>query len=101
MIYHITTETDWKKAIELKGYAPASLAAEGFIHTSQEHQVQGVLERFYKDLPDLILLYIDETKLNVPLKYEKANDIDDDFPHIYGPVNIDAVIKTSPIPQTS
>ncbi len=99
MIYHVVTNENWQKALAQGFYEHASLKAEGFIHASKEDQVKGVLERYYKHVNDLLLLHIDETKLTAPLKYELAPSINQEFPHIYGPLNIDAVVKTATITQ--
>lgn len=94
MIYHVTKKADWQKAISDGYYRPGSLATEGFIHNSTKEQVAGVLQRYYKNESDLILLHIDEEKLSSPLKYELAPSVNEMFPHIFGPINIDAVVKT-------
>jgi uncharacterized protein (DUF952 family) len=94
MIYHVTKRTDWQKALEDGVYKAASLATEGFMHNSTKEQVAGVLQRYYKNESDLILLHIDEEKLSSPLKYELAPSVNEMFPHIFGPINIDAVVKT-------
>ena len=97
MIYHITTLSRWKASL-IKGFHEAdSLTSEGFIHASDSHQLKGVLERFYQDQKDLLLLHINETKLTSVLKYEMAPSVNELFPHIYGSINIDAVIETSSI----
>ncbi len=99
MIYHVVTALNWQKSVQTAGpggqgfYEAASLALEGFIHTSKAEQVQGVLERYYKGQNDLLLLHIDETKLTALLKYELAPSINEEFPHIFGRLNLDAVIK--------
>ena len=92
VIYHITTLQEWKDAQQKGFYAASSLAQEGFIHNSEAHQVAGVLERYYKNQKDLVQLCIDTRKLMHPLKYEYAPSVQDTFPHIYGPLNLDAVI---------
>jgi uncharacterized protein (DUF952 family) len=94
MIYHVVTELNWQKAVQKGFYEAPSLALEGFIHTSKAEQVKGVLERYYQGQNNLLLLHIDETKLTAPLKYELAPSINEEFPHIYGPLNLDAVTKT-------
>ena len=93
MIYHVVTEWNWQKAVQQGFYEAESLAKEGFIHTSKVEQVAGVLERYYKNQSNLFLLHIDETKLSAPLKYELAPSVNEEFPHIYGTLNLDAVIK--------
>jgi len=99
MIYHVVSETNWHKAVQQGFYEADSLSTEGFIHTSKSEQVQGVLDRYYpqdavhKGSGNLILLHIDETKLTAPLIYELAPSVNEVFPHIYGRLNIDAVVK--------
>ena len=97
MIYHVVTEANWQKALQLGFYEAESLATEGFIHTSKAEQVAGVLERYYKNQSDLFLLHINETKLTAPLKYELAPSVNEEFPHIFGQLNLDAVVKVEKI----
>jgi uncharacterized protein (DUF952 family) len=95
MIYHVVTVGNWEIALDAGFYEADSLASEGFIHASKEEQVTGVLERYYPGQTDLLLLHIDETKLTVPLKYELAPSVNEMFPHIYGKLNTNAVVKTT------
>lgn len=93
MIYHVANKTDWQKATEQGYYEAASLATEGFIHASKAAQVAGVIERYYKGQGNLLLLHIDEHKLTSPFIYELSASVNEEFPHIYGRLNIDAVVK--------
>ena len=97
MIYHVTSKTAWQHAVKQGYYEAPSLTAEGFIHLSTETQVAGVLERYYKGQTDLLLLHIDESKLLAELKYELAPSVNELFPHVYGVINIEAVVATEPI----
>ena len=97
MIYHITTKQQWKIAQEKGFFDEPSLQKEGFIHNSTEAQVTGVLERYYKGKADLLLMHIDETKLEAELKYELAPSVNEFFPHVFGNINLDAVVKTTEI----
>ena len=98
MIYHVVSNENWQKA-QLQGfYEAASLAAEGFIHCSKEEQVKGVLERYYAGQTGLLLLHIDETKLTAALKYELAPSVNEAFPHIFGPLNLSAVVNVTRLP---
>ena len=94
MIYHVIRKADWEKALLLGRYEADSLHTEGFIHNSTAGQVAGVLDRYYRDEKDLLLLHIDETKLTAPLRYELAPSVNEMFPHLFGPLNLDAVVKT-------
>ena len=56
-------------------------------------------DRFYRDADDLVLLHIDEAKLTAPLVYEVVGDAPGPFPHLYGPLNTDAVVHVdNPFP---
>ncbi len=92
MIYHITTEEDWNNAIKLNYYECDSLLKEGFIHTSLFEQVKGVYERYYLNSENLVVLCIEETILNSKLIFEKSTN-QEMYPHIYGRINIDAVVE--------
>ena len=94
MIFHVTDKITWEAALEKGFFEVPSLLTEGFIHTSKAEQVAGVLQRYYAGRSDLLLLHIDEIKLTSPLKYELAPSVNQIFPHIFGPLNIDAVVKT-------
>jgi uncharacterized protein (DUF952 family) len=93
MIYHYVTGANWKKAQEQGFYANPSLDKEGFIHVSKKEQLAGVLQRYYATTPDLFVLHIDEQKLTAPLKWELSPSINESFPHIFGQLNLDAVVK--------
>lgn len=97
IVYHLTVEQEWEQA-KLKGhYEAASLAEEGFIHCSEERQLSGVLARYFKGRKGLVKLLIETTRLASPLYYDWSPSIEDTFPHIYGPVNLDAVVAVEEI----
>ena len=97
MIYHVTTKNKWDEALEKGYFDEPSLATEGFIHNSTEAQVAGVLERYYQGKTDLLLLHIDENKLTTELKYELAHSVNELFPHVFGNINLDAVVQITDI----
>ncbi|MFN8252684.1 MAG: DUF952 domain-containing protein [Ferruginibacter sp.] len=93
MIYHIAIPAEWEAAQIPGAYAPAAFSREGFIHACKAEQAAGVLERYFRGSKNLLLLHIDESKLEAPLLYECAASVNDMFPHIYGKINISAVVK--------
>jgi uncharacterized protein (DUF952 family) len=97
IIYHLTTREQWQQASENGQYTVESLAEEGFIHSSEARQVAGVLERYFKGRHDVLKLSIDTEKLTSPLYYDWSPSVEDTFPHIYGPINLDAVIAVEEI----
>ena len=97
MIYHIVTKERWAEFENKPGYVSETLDTEGFIHCSRKEQVTGVLSRFYVGVKDLLLMEIDEAKLTSPLLYETATDTEDTYPHIYGPINQEAILAVTTI----
>ena len=95
-ILHIATRAVWDAAQHAGEYRADSLSSEGFIHCSTPQQVLGPANAFYRGQLDLVLLVIDPAKLHAPLRYEVADH--DLFPHVYGPLNLDAVINVVPFP---
>lgn len=91
IIYHIVPAADWARFENEPAYEAASLQTEGFIHLSQKEQVDGTLSRYYQNVPDLLLLHVDTDKLMPELRYEPSTN-DDLFPHLYGPLNKEAIV---------
>lgn len=96
-IYHILEARVWEKVKESSSYSPDSLSKEGFIHLCDKSQIARVLERYYKNKSNLILLHIDPVKLRNELKYEQVYDNEALYPHLYGPLNLSAIKKAEPL----
>jgi len=92
MILHICTRTVWKEAVLSGEYEGDTLELEGFIHCSELQKVIEVANYVFGGQKDLILLEIDSNKVASEIKYEDPG-VGEKYPHIYGPLNIDAVIK--------
>ena len=100
MIFHITTPMAWNEAKNAGEYRAASLLTEGFIHCSTLSQVIPVANLYYKGQSGMILLQIEPTLLSSDLKWEPPSGgtpppgvpEGDPFPHVYGPINLDAVV---------
>jgi uncharacterized protein (DUF952 family) len=102
-IFHIAEKVHWEEALASGRYRWSTLGRtledEGFIHASEAHQWAATLERFYAGHEgDLVLLTIDPTRLTAPLVREVGNPATgEEFPHIYGPVDTEAVVAVRPI----
>ena len=97
-IFHITAKPDWEKAGGKGFYEAPSLKEEGFIHCCLKEQIEGVLQRYFQDKHDLLVLEIETDKLTSPFFYEWSPSIGDTFPHIYGVINVEAVTNVQLIP---
>ncbi|HQY91527.1 MAG: DUF952 domain-containing protein [Caldilinea sp.] len=101
LIYHIVAQAAWDAQHEQPAFEAASLADEGFIHcTAEPDMVRQVANRFYRDASgQFIILCIAPARLQAELRWEIADD--HLFPHIYGPLNRDAVAAILPFPRSS
>lgn len=110
-ILHLASNDAWLAAVgpaELwrgkKGaYHADSLSTEGFIHCSTSSQIADVANAFYHGQHGLILLVIDPVRLEAECKWEPPAEPEpaharegDLFPHVYGPINLDAVVEIIP-----
>jgi glutathione S-transferase len=98
-LYHLALAEDWAAAAPSGSYRVSTLGRSldevGFIHCSFAHQVQQTFDRFYRGRDDVVLLEIDPSRLGVPVVVE-ALDGDEAFPHLYGPLDVDAVVRVTP-----
>ena len=97
-IYHLALASDWAAAQQAGDYRISTLGRtleqEGFIHASREDQWRATRARFYADVPEeLVLLEIDPSRLTSELRIDEVPEAGDSFPHIYGPLNLDAVVR--------
>jgi len=97
LIFHITTQTEWEESQQKGFHTAASYETEGFIHCSTRDQVAGVLHRYFNGSSSLVELTIDPEKLTSKLIYEPAPSTNELFPHVYGPINCDAVLAVEPV----
>lgn len=98
MILHIAREKEWEEAKAQGVYTVDSLVDEGFIHCSTPEQVLVPANDFYRGQTDLVLLVIDPVRLSAKLVFEDLYQSGQNFPHIYGPLNLDAVSAVVPFP---
>ncbi len=92
LIYHIVLPDAWA-AFDSDLYRASSLESEGFIHCSFANQLDGVIKRYYIGTDKIIVLEIESDKLMSRMLKEPStgNEI---YPHIYGPINRDAIIRS-------
>ncbi len=101
MILHITRRVDWETAVTNPPYRADSLETEGFIHCSTLAQILGPANEFYRGQTGLVLLAIDSGKVEPKIVYEDCYETGQKFPHIYGPLNVDAVVQAVDFPPNS
>jgi uncharacterized protein (DUF952 family) len=102
LLYHLALLSDWETARKDGEYRVSTrgvtLDQEGFIHTSFPHQTLGVAERYYADVTEpLVLLHIEEERLTAPWRVDPVAGDAHGFPHVYGPIPVAAVTRTTPV----
>ena len=93
-IFHLVPTEEWSG--DAPHYTPPSLADEGFVHCSDARQVARVADALFAGRQDLLLVEIDPSKLSARVIWEDLYGLDEDFPHVYGPIDRAAVNQVSP-----
>jgi uncharacterized protein (DUF952 family) len=97
-ILHLAFVDQWSAAQEAGSYRISTRGQSlddgaTFIHCSRPEQVSAVANSFYADVTEpLCLLVIDTGRLVSAICDEDLDGIGMTFPHIYGPINLDAVV---------
>ena len=94
-IFHITKSEEWESAKRDGRYEATSLASEGFIHCSTSNQVIQTANRLFRGQPGLVLLEIDPSQVKAEIKYENCEGGQENFPHLYGPLDPGSVVRVS------
>jgi glutathione S-transferase len=101
-IFHIAEAAEWNEALAGGEYRQSTLGytldQAGFIHCSRRDQVETVANAVYRERSDLVLLLIDRDKVQAEIRDENLEGGSELFPHIYGPLNLDAVTSVLPFP---
>jgi uncharacterized protein (DUF952 family) len=100
-IHHIALAESWQAAQDAGAYTTSTLGLEldevGFIHCSRPEQLDGVFQRFYADITEpLLILTIDTDLLTAPWQLDDVPGEQLSFPHVYGPLNVGAVVSAEP-----
>jgi uncharacterized protein (DUF952 family) len=101
-VYHLAVADEWERAVATGGpyrrsTIDQSLDEVGFIHCSFLHQLERTRQRFYAGRDDVVLVCIDPQRLDVELRVEDLHDHGEVFPHLYGPLALDAVVEARPL----
>lgn len=100
LIYHIVTPKVWENFENKDFYEAESLRTEGFIHCSFAGQLEAVLQRYYSNAEKILILEIETEKL-VSKLIEEPSTNNEIYPHIYGPINREAITRIEENPNES
>ncbi|HVE76126.1 MAG TPA: DUF952 domain-containing protein [Actinomycetota bacterium] len=96
-IFHIARRADWDAALQAGTYKISTLDRTldevGFMHCSFKHQVIQVADFVFKEAEDLVVLEIEPSLLEAEVRVENLHGGEEEFPHIYGPVSVQSVVR--------
>ena len=91
-IFHICLPASWQSQLGDPEYSASSLESEGFIHCSTKEQLDGTLARYFRDIPELLILEILPSAVAENLRFEPAPHSQERYPHIYGAIPKGAIL---------
>jgi uncharacterized protein (DUF952 family) len=98
-VYKICEQRLWRAAEAVGEFrGSADDARDGFIHFSAADQVAETAAKHFAKQPDLLLIAVDAGRLGPQLKWEPSRG-GALFPHLYGPLRLDAVRWVRPLPD--
>ncbi|MCP5431799.1 MAG: DUF952 domain-containing protein [Alphaproteobacteria bacterium] len=96
-VYKVAPRADWARAAAERLYrGSADDARDGFIHLSTAEQLAGTLARYFAGREDLVLVAVRSEAVGPALRYEASRG-GALFPHLYGPLALDAVAGVADI----
>ena len=94
LILHIATRAEWEGAQASGSYTGNTLRTEGFIHCAKPDQLMHVFIKHFPTLVNHVIVEIDSARVSAEIRWEGEPET---FPHIYGPLNLDAVTRIKTI----
>ncbi|MBA6365300.1 DUF952 domain-containing protein, partial [Colwellia sp. BRX8-8] len=94
-IYLLSSNAEYQQALSAGKLTRDSLTSEGFIHATPKSQLNRLANKYYKDKEQPLILIVDKELVIPEIKWEPASG--GLYPHIYGPLNINAVTRVEKI----
>ncbi len=100
LTFHLVPREYYEAQPPDRPYLPEPMATgrEAFIHcTDGVENLAATGNRFYQADPrEFVALVVDLERLTAPARYEDPGQI---FPHIYGPLDREAILAVRPVPR--
>ena len=107
-VFHIATASDWEEAQSRGSYTTSTygrtLEEVGFIHAARHDQWGLVKRKYFAEVYEpLVLLEIETDRLGsvVVLDEQPYPGAEVTYPHIYGPVPADAVVRVRDVSRST
>lgn len=98
-IYLLSSQQEYDNALKQGSLVRDSIESQGFIHASPKSQLTRIANKYYKETINPLILVVEKSKITADVKWEPATG--GLYPHIYGPLNIDAIVDVEKISMNS
>ena len=96
-LFHLTLPATWAEALACGSYPWSTRGSRvdevGFFHCSTWEQIEQVARFVYPGELTLTLLVINPSRAGAEVRYENLDGGDERFPHIYGELPLDSVVR--------
>jgi len=93
-LYKVLSKEDWKKSQGTES-VKLSEADYHFIHLSKEDQLDRIIEKYWANIPEFVVLKIDTAKLPGKLIFEANPGGENKYYHLYsGSIPLSAVVES-------
>jgi len=94
-LFHIASSAAWARPAD--PYLPPDFEREGFVHCSTRRQVIHVANALFRGRSDLLLLMIDASRIEAPVRYENLSGGLELFPHVYSGLPRRSIVAVEPL----
>jgi uncharacterized protein (DUF952 family) len=96
--FHLVPRLEWEASDPAAAYVPAAFDRDGFVHcTDGADELAATANRHFAAFSgDLCALVVHRARLGAEVRYEDPGGI---YPHVYGPIERDAILKVLPMPR--
>ncbi|MFT5758771.1 MAG: hypothetical protein ACI9LM_003519 [Alteromonadaceae bacterium] len=94
-IYLLSSYVEYQQAKSTGFLVRDSLQSEGFIHAAPQSQLNRLANKYHKNTVQPLILILDKKRIKAEVKWEPATG--GLYPHIYGALNMDAIIDVEAI----
>lgn len=100
LTHHATPRAYFEALDPSEPYLPVDFETDGFVHcTDGAEALSTVLTTYYRDEPgDWVVLYLDAERITSTVRYDDPANL---YPHVYGPINRDAIIAVKEIDRAA
>jgi len=91
-IYLLSSQAEYQQAKAVGFLVRDSLTSEGFIHAAPNNQLTRLANKYHKNTQHPLIISVDKKLIEAEVKWEAATG--GLYPHIYGTLNMDAVVDT-------